>query len=227
MMNKNWFTRFFQTNLDDRYFDNMCEATRQFYDWFVGETKDDYVGMLTGMHQFATRGGYNGFTNTDGPMVPVFSCFRGIKKEAWRPMLKKKWFTNVNVNQRGLVKPCLKHIPLQGSHHLVDREAGYELHLPDTDRVVDYVCRMVTIMETLQVMFDSDLLAEYIQLFVVAHPFERVNYSICMAQANAILHHYGYVPILHGYFDFDCFIYDYDRIEKIFANMIEKRETVT
>jgi hypothetical protein len=221
IMDSNWFTRFEQVDASPQYLANMEEATEHFMTWFV--VGQDYVTMLTTMHEVATRNGYSGYTNTNGPIVPISSAFRGVNKEAWRPLLKKNWFSGVNIYRNGIIKPCLKTLDLQGCHHLINRHHGYELHLPNEDRVLDFLARMETVMETLRYTFSADLLAEYIQLFVVGHPFERVNYAVCMAQVNAVLYHYGYKPLLHGYFDFDCFIYDYDRIEKIFKLKLHKR----
>ncbi len=87
-MDKNWFTRFKQKNVDPRYLKNMNEATNYFSSWFSGRHESSYTLMLTSMHQLATRDGYSGFTNTHGPIVPIDSAFRGVNKEAWRPLLK-------------------------------------------------------------------------------------------------------------------------------------------
>ena len=219
-MNKNWFTRFEQKSIDPRYLKNIIEATNYFQSWFSGKHAASFTDMLTTMHRLAIRGGYIGHTATDGPVVPLGSAFRGVNKGAWRPLLKKKWFTEVLVYADSNIYPTIRLISLRGTHHLVERETGYELHLPREDCIPDFLWRMQTIMEGLRCMFSAELLAEYIQLFVVGHPFEKVNYSICMAQVNAILDYYGYKPLLHQWFDFDCFVYDYDRIEEIFETRL-------
>lgn len=219
-MNKNWFTRFKQKSIDPRYLKNIIEATNYFQSWFSGKHAASFTDMLTTMHRLAIRGGYMGHTTTDGPIVPLGSGFRGVNREAWRPLLKKKWFKNVEVIESAIY-PTLRTINLRENHYLIERKNGYELHLPHEDRVPDFLWRMETIMETLRhAVFSAELLAEYIQLFVVGHPFEKVNYSICMAQVNAILDYYGYKPLLHQWFDFDCFVYDYDRIEEIFETRL-------
>jgi len=75
-------------------------------------------------------------------------------------------------------------------------------------------------MESLKNRITLKTLAEYIQLFVIAHPFERINYSILMAQVNAMLVTKKCKPIHHGYLDFDCFIYSSDIIEKAFIQCV-------
>ena len=220
-ISQNWFTRFEQKDVRPSYLENMRAATEYFMEWFV--IGDDYLGMLTHMHRLATRRGYSGFTNTRGPIVPIDSAFRGVNREAWRPLLKKDWFKDINVYMTGKIKPCLAAIDLQGSHWLVDRQQGYELHLPHENRVLDYLAQLAKLMDILRSEFDAKIMANYVQTFVVGHPFERVNYSVCMAQVNAMLWHYGYKTFFHGYFDFDCFMYDYPRIEKIFQAKLEKR----
>lgn len=60
------------------------------------------------------------------------------------------------------------------------------------------------------------LLARYMQLFVIGHPFEKVNFSICMAQINAILYIRNCKTLYHEYMDFECFLYDTDVIEEKF-----------
>ncbi len=221
-MDKNWFTRFKQDHVDPLYVKNMKDATNYFSSWFTGRHQARYVDMLTSMHKLATRGGYSGFTNSDGPVVPVGSEFRGVNKEAWRPLLKKKWFNEVEVIG-GKIWPTLREQRLRGCHHLIDRKNGYELHLPHEDRVPDFLARMEKVMGLLRHDFDPVWLAEYIQLFVVGHPFERVNYSICMAQVNLILYRYGFEPIRHGYFDFECFIHDFGCIERKFNNLLRRQ----
>lgn len=225
MMDKNWFTRFEQDHVDSQYLTNIMNTTNYFRAWFFGRHAASFKDMLVSMHKLATRAGYMGYTNTDGPLVPLVSEFRGTNKEAWRPVLKKKWFGSFQVNVLGSgIWPTLRALGLQGSHHLIVRKDGYELHLPHEDRVPDFLYRMEIIMETLRFAFCADLLAEYIQCFVVGHPFERVNFSICMAQVNAILYHYGFKSLYHEWFDFDCFIYDHDCIEQKFTSRIERRQ---
>ena len=45
-----------------------------------------------------------------------------------------------------------------------------------------------------------------------------------MAQVNAILWYYGWEPMYHEYFDFDCFAYDYGRIENKFNMRLKRRQ---
>ncbi len=219
---KNWFTRFEQADVDPQYLVNMKDATNYFQAWFSGRHEAGFHTMLASMHRLASRGGYVGYTNNEGPQIALTSHFRGRNKEAWRPLLKKEWFGDVKIHD-GRISPVVKSTWLRGSHHLVNRPGGYELHLPDDRYVLEYLTYMESAMASLRLRFCAGTLANYIQYFVVGHPFERINFSICMAQVNAILWHYGYEPLHHGWFDFECFVYDYDRIETSFGSRIKKR----
>lgn len=79
---------------------------------------------------------------------------------------------------------------------------------------------MADIMEQLKSEFSIPLLANYIQYFVIGHPFKAINFSICMAQVNALLYLAGFDPIYHEHLDFACFVYDYYRIEAIFKELV-------
>ena len=216
------FTRFEQEHIDPQYLTNIEAATECFLIWL--REPYEFDAMLMSMHKMVSTGGYTGYTNTDSPQVITTGQFRGVNKEAWRPLLKKEWFTDVRV-ENGYVCPVLKASNLLDTHHLIDQPDGYELYLPHESTVPFFLEAMADAMVTLSHGFCAATLANYIQYFVVGHPFERINFSICMAQVNAILDHYGYERIYHEYLDFECFVYDYDRIEKIFAAKIKRRVT--
>ena len=227
-MDMTWFTRFEQDEIDRDYLDNMRAATELFQEWFtIGASFGcGFTPMLINMHKLATRNGYTGFTNSStrhSPLVPLGSEFRGTNREAWRPLLKKGWFSEVQVDDDGVIRPELSVPELGQCHYLTVREKGYELYLPHEKHVPDFVWNLAQIMDVLRETFCPALVANYIQLFVVGHPFERVNYSICMAQVNCILDHYGFETLRHEWFDFDCFIYDHDRCARMFENRLEKR----
>lgn len=214
------FTRFEQDYVDPQYIANMATATNYFQSWFSGRHAASFNTMLVSMHRLACRGGYAGYTSSDGPQAAVTSQFRGVDKNAWRPLLKKEWFTDVVV-QDGYVHPVLKAAKVSDSHYLIERSGGYELYLPHTSLIPVFLEEMAAAMTTLSQGFCARVLANYIQYFVIGHPFEKINFSICMAQANVILRLHGYKPIYHEYLDFNCFVYDYDRIEQIFASKIK------
>ena len=223
-MKKKWFTRFEQQDVDPQYLVNMEDATNYFMSWFSGRHAASFNDMLMSMHRLVSRHGYSGYTNTDEPLVPFTSQFRGVNKEAWRPLLRKEWFTSVKISVDGNIYPTFPRPTLHMSHHLVNRPGGYELHLPDEKHVPVFLDEMATAMMSLSKEMSPTVLANYIQYFVVGHPFERINFSICMAQTNAILSHYGFEPLYHEWFDFECFVYDYDRLEEMFLNRMETKK---
>lgn len=65
-----------------------------------------------------------------------------------------------------------------------------------------------------------DLLGYYIQLGVICHPFEKVNFSLIMSQVNYILKVWNYTPISHGYLDFECFLNSTNIIIKRFKKRV-------
>ena len=221
-MNKKWFTRFNQPTIDETYYKNMCAATNYFMCWFGRENRASYRDMLLTMHDMVTDG-YSGHTNVSNYIVAMSEGFRGDKNSSWHPVLKKEWFTGI-VNE-AVRRPELKYVPKLYSHELTDTAAGWELHLPRDKYVHIYVDVLGDIMRSLKDErdFSLELLANYIQTFIIGHPFERVNYSVCMSQVNALLYMKGFNPVYHGYFDFECFMYDHDRIEKNFIKMVKGR----
>jgi len=220
-MNKSWFTRFEQDHVDPQYLKNMEDATHYFQSWFSGRHEARFCDMLMSMHKLVSAGGYTGFTNTDGPYVATTSQFRGVTKDSWRPLLKKGWFKGLPNTEK--IVPVFRAERLTGTLHLVNLPTGYELHLPHEDHVFAFLSEMQDCMFVLRDTFCAELLANYIQYFVAGHPFERINFSICMAQVNAILYHYGWEPLHHEYFDFDCFAYDYGRLETKFLTRLKRR----
>jgi len=221
-MDKNWFTRFEQDRVDAQYLANMTTATQYFMAWFPFATTSGFNDMLMNMHKIASAGGYTGYTN-GGPYIATTGQFRGVNKDSWRPLLKKEWFSGNFMIEGGKIYPKVAARKLQGCHHLVVRPNGYELHIPHEDHVPAFLGCMADMMIVLRDGFFPDLLAYYIQYFVVGHPFERINFSICMAQVNAILWHYGFEPMRHGWFDFDCFVYDYGRVERKFNESLRRQ----
>ena len=215
------FTRFEQDHIDPQYVANMKAASEYFESWLQQQAPLGFNAMLTAMRGFASRCGYAGYTHTDGPQVTITGQFRGVNKEAWRPLLKKEWFDGVEV-QSGNIWPVLRAAELRDTHHLIDKPGGYELYLPHESLVPVFLDTMANTMAALKQGFCAACLADYIQYFVVGHPFEKINFSICMAQVNVILRLNGFEPIYHEYLDFECFVYDYDRIEEILSSKLRR-----
>lgn len=213
------YTRFAQQFIDKDYLRNMEEVTNYFIRWFENKTDaEPFNEMLVQLHVIASFGGYIGHTNCEAPMI-IDHQFRGAPNTSWRPILKKSWFSDVP--NKSCIFPQLKDPAVNtGCHFLHNRAEGYELHLPPEEYVPAFLDVMAKVMESLKNTFSMELLANYIQYFVVCHPFKVINFSICMAQVNVVLYLAGRQPIYHKHLDFACFVYDYDRIEKIFEEMI-------
>jgi len=223
-MNKEWFTRFPQEHVDQTYLDNITKITKFFINWFRGRDFS-YREMLTQMHKMMSIN-YQGYTNGNY-ILKSSSGFRGEQSTTWYPILRKEWF--VGVSQRyPIIRPKIKYVPIGMGHWIEDKDEGYVLHLPDGKYVYYYLAMMEMLMYSLRrEKFNYRMLANYINLFVIGHPFERINFSICMAQVNAILSIWNCKTIYHGYLDFECFMYDYDKIEEIFINSLEKDQNET
>jgi hypothetical protein len=219
-MNQDWFTRIEQDTIDQTYLDNMVTATKYFIDWWRFQTVP-YQDMLIGMHRIVARG-YSGYTNTHREKIYVVrSKFRGDVGNVWYPILKKDWYKVTHTAK--IIRPRVKHVPPDKSHWLDNEEDGYVLHLPHEKHVRMYVELMEVLMLRLKQGVCLTTLANYMNLFVIGHPFERINYSICMAQINAVLWLNGYEPMLHDYMDFKCFLFDSDIIEKHFISRVKSK----
>lgn len=214
-MNEKWFIRCPQNHINETYMRNMFGATQFFIRWF--ESDGDTVSfrnMLKHMHRIVSVD-YEGHTNSNY-VLKVSDGFRGDRGVTWHPTLKKQWFTGIGDEKN--IRPVVPYMIPDMSHWLENTHEGYVLHLPDSKWVNSYLATMDILMQKMQVNISLDIrmLAAYIQLFVIGHPFEKINFSICMAQVNAILWLKGYEPIYHGWLDFECFMYDYKRIVEIF-----------
>lgn len=207
---REWFTRFPQKSINQTYLKNMVEATRLFMNWFNAGT-NSYIEILSKMHKIVSKD-YSGHTSSRSPLI-VRNSFRD-KDTEWFPVLRKDWFDSDKIT----LHPKVKGMPVEQSHWLEDIEEGYMLHLPDGKYVHNYLNLMSKLIENTRTSnaLNLKLLVNYIQLFVIGHPFEKINYSICMAQINAILHMKGFKTLYHEYLDFECFAYDYDVIEDKF-----------
>ncbi len=219
-MNKNWFTRKHQESIDSVYLSNMIRATEYFTSWFKRYFDTSYERMLKRMHHMACANGYRGCTG--GSL--------GRVDDEWRQfscgdvMLDKKWYTGVQTSYDPMIiKPVVKTMPKMARHWLRDTGNFYELNLPDEMFISWYIEQLSTLMDDLKRDLDPVLLAGYMHLFIIAHPFEKVNFSICMAQVNAILDMNGYETLYHEYMDFACFLYDSDIIEKMFVSRLSKK----
>lgn len=222
------FTRFPQKDAYSEYLRNITKATEFFIEWFRSEFSISYREMLIKMHQIVTNG-YGGYTG--GSTEKVRSLFRnhsGVPKIK-QSILKKEWY-NIDLTGQQYRFPQIKGIPIHLSHHVINLDEGYKLILPKAKMVPYYLCKLESRMNALipycvkPGIYHLHLLVNYMNVFVIAHPFEKVNFSICMAQVNAILYMWGYDTLYHEYMDFECFLYDSDVIEDNFVRRIAKRK---
>lgn len=216
-MNKNWFTRKEQTDVNEKYLHNMTKATHFFRNWFDKPTTN-YKDMLYQMHKIIAEE-YNGYTKSNYIVKSVLG-FRGERETTWYPILDKKWFDRISDER--IISPELKSHNLSGHHYLENTIEGYVLHLTPSEYMDIHIKQLAFCMRQLQNTITIDKIANYIHLFVVTHPFEKINFSLCMAQANLMLEKIGEKPILYGYLDFECFVYDWLKILDIFTKMVKR-----
>jgi len=212
------FTRFPQENVDPTYLKNIEKATNYFLSWFNNPTIP-YKFMLINMHRIISKG-YNGYTNCTKSPDSIKSLFRNHPNvdEIERPNLKKEWYI-IQTNEP-ILKPRIKGISERMTHSLINKNDTYQLILPDPKYLDSYLNKLSEYMDKLMKSKDLRLLANYMYLFVITHPFEKINFSLCMAQVNSILSQWNFVPIYHEYLDFQCFVYDSDKIEEEFLKKV-------
>lgn len=109
----------------------------------------------------------------------------------------------------------------------------YKVSYPEDGFTRTYVNRMALIMEEVRSLpvrgaaargQEQDrllrLLADYVQLFVVGLPFDRVNYSIAMAQANYVLMKHGLRGIEHQELDYIALMTPTRVFREVFAEAV-------
>lgn len=224
-MDKHWFTRFYQEQIDNTYVKNMMVATNCFIHWSKYR-KESYSKMLIRIHRIIANG-YSGITNglvTDN-IVSEFRVFgKPLLDDGLVPRADKNWFSGVE--NTFIIKPLIPKIPMELSHWIENKPTQYYINFPDAKHLPYYLYTLDYLMGQLKEKFTLELLAEYIHIFVIAHPFEKINFSLCMAQVNALLSLNGYKPIYHGYLDFNCMLYNYSRIKNIFINKVKGIEYI-
>jgi len=193
--------------------------------------------MLKEQHIAMTHYGYRG--NTTAPIInrPILNVFRDEPEfheiTLLKPELKKEWYkeelANFNLNNIKKIQPNIDSVPVFARHKLINKENVLVLHLPQNHLLKYYLIPMYKILNKIKNYYLSnnkeealDLLGHYIQLFVIGHPFEKVNFSICMIQINTLLNLFFQKDIYHEYLDFKCFLLDTKVIIKEFKKMIRK-----
>ncbi len=217
-MDKNWFTRFHQEEIDPVYLSNMIRATEYFVGWFNNCPSVTYTKMLIKMHRIVCDG-YKGCSGGKASHN-VSHEFRDFSWCGDSFILKREWFNETLVQCYPSVHGTAGSFLTHGLVSCNDGGGDYTLVLVGHEHTPSLLQTLGTMMDALWDEFSLVTLARYIHLFVITHPFNKVNFSLCMAQVNALLDVNGYNTIYHEYLDFKCFAYDGDVIEDIFKNMV-------
>lgn len=219
-----------QKDINKTYIKNISESVNIFEDYFHKRSDLSFRNMLKKQHKRIVSNNYAGFTNPVDK-IPK-SLFRNeIDIQLHTPLLKKEWYVeelkNLNLLINDLIKIEIKDIPKYMWHSVENTNDGLKLYLPKNEYVDFYLNKMETVMSKLINGEKSlDLLGYYIQLGVICHPFEKVNFSLIMSQVNYILKLWNYIPISHGYLDFECFLNSTDIIIKKFKERVYSKEII-
>lgn len=159
--------------------------------------------------------------------------FEDLCKNHYCPADFKNHFKAV---EKGRKKLWIEGIPAEHQPKRVLRNRGLFFKSPfdlsigyaDQKALGHYLDRMELLMNQLRKTPAGappgpwmDALADYVQLFSVALPFDTVNFSIAMSQANYILTRNGYRGISHGALDYFAMVYSSDEYRKIFRRMVD------
>ena len=215
-----------QTDINKTYIKNISESVSIFEDYFHKCSNISFRNMMKKQHKRIVNNNYAGYTNPINKIPrSLFRYETDVKLHT--PLLKKEWYVeelkNLNTTINDLIKIKITGIPIYMWHSVKNTDTGLRLYLPKNKYVPYYLDKMETVMNRLRNGESSlYLLGYYIQLAVICHPFEKVNFSLIMSQVNYILKLWNYVPISHGYLDFECFLNPTDIVikkfkEKVFA----------
>lgn len=161
-------------------------------------------------------------------------------KEAFIEVDGEKYFFKVDVEtvdgrpDRLAWTSNLENFPEQSSQlNSVFLEDGklnqYALHeVPNAHQINDYLARGEVIMKELQGMKASpvdqtqflQLLADYYQVMINAHPFIRINQSLLMAQVNSLLASFGFSPMKHNDMDIFAMGLSSSEFRRLFRNRV-------
>jgi hypothetical protein len=213
-----------QTDIDKTYIENISESVKIFAGYFHRELNISFKEMLRKQHKRIVNGSYAGFTNPVNK-IPESLFRHEIDVKLNTPILKKEWYVeelkalNLSINDSIRIK--ISGLPPIMWHSIENTNNGLKLYLPDNKYVDYYLDKMEFVMNRLMDgNLSLNLLGHYLQLGVICHPFEKVNFSLIMSQVNYILKFWGYTPISHGYLDFECFLNSTDEIIKKFKERV-------
>jgi hypothetical protein len=222
-----------QPFIDTSYINNIKKSLNiVFIPYFHKQLKMSFKDMLKAQHKLIVNNTYAGHTNPINK-IPKSLFRQEIDIKLNTPILKKEWYTEelkkINPLLHDIIKVEIKDIPNYMWHYVENTENGLKLYLPDNKYVNYYLNKMKTIMLRLKNGEKSlYLLGHYIQLGVICHPFEKVNFSLIMSQVNYILTLWGFEGISHGYLDFECFLNSTDTVIQKFKEKIDfnKKENI-
>lgn len=239
-----------QKNVDSQYIDNCIMSIESVFIPYMTqyihqvpnaeEAYKLYRNMLKAQHRIIVGDNYKGFTKApEMDRLPSHRLRDDIPIKLHKPILKKEWYTeelkNYDFKTGEKRQIAVQGIPQEAWHTIEDVGDGLKLYLPEIQHLEHYMRKMAGISmmigasypfskgdacireETEQVL---NLLGWYIHLFVICHPFEKVNFSLCMAQVNYILIRMGHRGISHEYLDFKCFLNDTETVIKEFKRMV-------
>lgn len=222
--NKIWiFTRHKnQKHVALGYVNNCIKMIKYvFLPYYTHKRVLSFRNMLKMCH-FTMTDHYYGYTKSHNPLYHLPGIFRDETNKVILniPKLKTVWYKKelALLKTRKIIKPKINNVPNEALPKLINKGKFLYLHLPNKKYVSLYLSLMERSMKKLQHKFSIPELAYYLQLGVICHPFEKVNFSLLMNQVNTILLLNGFNPIPHGYLDFKCFICD----TSSFTNLLTK-----
>ncbi len=216
-----------QQNIDYKYIRNIRNSIYDiFAPYFHNHLKLTFRNMLKAQHKSIVNNNYCGYTNPINK-VPQSLIRDEINISLYQPLLKKEWYVEELKNLNSYINETINveifDIPKEMWHHVENTKEGLRLYLPPNKYVKYYINQMEKIMNYFREGNQSlDMLAYYIQLGVICHPFEKVNFSLIMSQVNYILDFWGYNPINHEYLDFECFLNSTKKIIESFKKKVNK-----
>ncbi len=210
-----------QKNINIEYINNIRKSIDNIFAPYFNKCLNiSFRDMLKAQHKHIVNNIYRGYTNPINK-VPKSLIRDEINVSLHVPLLKKEWYINELKHIKSYISETIKveifDIPKKMWHHVDNTKEGLRLYLPQSKYVKHYLNQMNKIMNYFREGHQSlDALAYYIQLGVICHPFEKVNFSLIMSQVNYILNLWGYNPINHEYLDFECFLNPTEKIIKSF-----------
>lgn len=200
---------------------------------------------LKAQHKVMIRRGYKGNTKSSMTNRPIINALRDEPEFHYRrlnkPKLKKEWYKKelkkYKLQPNQIICPKIDYVPRFAWHQVSNLSDGLLLSLPDNHFLQYYLIPMARIMRKLKSYIRAyhgstvkhiyeiqilKLLGQYIHLFIVGHPFEKVNFSLCMMQVNYILNRTIGKSIYHEFLDFKCFMNDTDTIINEFKSMVKR-----